>query len=138
MGPRFLCRECFNEKSKEYGRRSRGRRKGEPIPDARLVKERKPKPYHPCIAKAQVYRYRNRHPERYEIALAVDRAIDKGILVRPDKCSRCGEGAKIIQAHHPDYSKPLEVIWVCPACHATYHPRRKWRDGLLSRCGPRF
>lgn len=48
------------------------------------------------------------------------RAIELGLLVRPDDCGRCGKSGDI-QAHHPDYSNPLNVIWLCPLCHAEEH-----------------
>ena len=35
-------------------------------------------------------------------------------------CEICGE-TKNIQAHHEDYSKPLDVIWLCPKHHAWIH-----------------
>lgn len=25
--------------------------------------------------------------------------------------------------HHPDYSKPLEVVWMCRPCHLAEHKR---------------
>ena len=55
-------------------------------------------------------------------------ALKSGELVRPDSCSRCGrsgvasDGRSIIQAHHHDYSKPLEVEWICSACHRAETP----------------
>jgi hypothetical protein len=27
------------------------------------------------------------------------------------------------QNHHPDYSKPLEILKLCPACHSTWHKK---------------
>ncbi len=36
-------------------------------------------------------------------------------------CEICGEGA---HAHHEDYSKPLEVVWLCPRHHGERHQRR--------------
>lgn len=50
----------------------------------------------------------------------VHRAVMSGQLIVPSVCSRCG-GAARIHGHHPDYSKPLEVIWLCPVCHTDIH-----------------
>lgn len=51
-------------------------------------------------------------------------ALKSGALVKPDSCSVCGwVGA--IQGHHPDYDKPLEVVWVCGPCHRLEHSRLK-------------
>lgn len=56
---------------------------------------------------------------------AVQNAVGRGDLVKPDSCERCGElgynGS--IHAHHEDYHKPLEVHWLCPPCHAIAHGR---------------
>lgn len=55
-------------------------------------------------------------------------AVKKGILVRPEACSKCGatgvcsDGRSIIQGHHHDYSKPLEVEWICAKCHRKETP----------------
>jgi hypothetical protein len=43
-------------------------------------------------------------------------AVRRGRLVRPDNCARCG-GHGPIEAHHADYSRPLDVEWLCRACH---------------------
>ena len=49
---------------------------------------------------------------------AVDRAIKKGTLVRQD-CIKCG--TEKTHGHHPDYDKPLDVIWLCPKHHQEEH-----------------
>ena len=49
---------------------------------------------------------------------AVSRAVRKGILVR-QPCCRCGEAKT--GAHHDDYDKPLEVMWLCQPCHKKRH-----------------
>lgn len=36
-------------------------------------------------------------------------------------CERCDQDARKTEAHHPDYSKPLEIAWLCPCCHAAIH-----------------
>ncbi len=47
-------------------------------------------------------------------------AIKIGSLVRPANCEKCFKASKI-QAHHEDYSKPLEVMWLCQSCHRKQH-----------------
>lgn len=44
-------------------------------------------------------------------------AVRIGAITRPPKCSRCGITGKIT-GHHADYSKPLDVQWLCHLCHA--------------------
>jgi hypothetical protein len=50
----------------------------------------------------------------------VARAVKAGIIIPPKKCSVC-ENICVIHAHHMDYSKPLEVKWVCASCHKKLH-----------------
>ena len=37
-----------------------------------------------------------------------------------EPCSRCGAKDKV-EKHHPDYLKPLVVIFLCHACHRAEH-----------------
>lgn len=46
----------------------------------------------------------------------VNMHIKKGKLVRPTHCSACDIKCKP-EGHHEDYSKPLQVIWLCKRCH---------------------
>ena len=46
--------------------------------------------------------------------------IAMGRMQKPVICSLCGK-RKVIFAHHNDYSKPLEVMWVCRECHNIIH-----------------
>lgn len=48
---------------------------------------------------------------------AVKRAVARGDLTRPDRCEAC-DARCVAQAHHDDYTKPLDVDWLCPPCHA--------------------
>ena len=47
-------------------------------------------------------------------------AIKFGDLTRPDTCDRCGKECKP-EAHHEDYDKPLDVMWLCKECHEGAH-----------------
>lgn len=51
----------------------------------------------------------------------VKRAIKIGKLIRPAACERCDSPRGRIEAHHPDYSKPLMVEWLCKGCHHAEH-----------------
>jgi hypothetical protein len=56
-------------------------------------------------------RHRERDPEKYKARTAVGNALrDKRIAKGP--CEVCGTTARV-QAHHADYSKPLDVRWLC-------------------------
>jgi hypothetical protein len=41
-------------------------------------------------------------------------------LKRPAKCERCGRRDNV-DAHHPDYTQPLVVNWLCQPCHVAEH-----------------
>ena len=47
-------------------------------------------------------------------------AVMSGRKEKPLTCSACGSGGRI-HGHHEDYSKPLDVIWLCPKCHHSRH-----------------
>lgn len=47
-------------------------------------------------------------------------AVHSGRLVRPNQCEQCGANKKRIEAAHYDYSKPLEVRWLCRSCHVRW------------------
>lgn len=49
----------------------------------------------------------------------VYRAVRSGALKRLP-CERCG-ATHCVHGHHEDYSRPLDVRWLCPKCHARHH-----------------
>ena len=64
--------------------------------------------------------YRNENPVRYKANTAVGNAIRDGRLIRPSNCEKCGIHCKP-QGHHDDYSKKLDVRWLCVDCHNEFH-----------------
>ncbi len=51
---------------------------------------------------------------------AVYSAIKGRTLVKPKACSFCGKEGEVV-AHHEDYSKPLQILWLCTECHGLRH-----------------
>ena len=66
--------------------------------------------------------WRAEDKRRQKAHIAVGRAIRNGDLVRKP-CIRCGEQKSV--AHHEDYDKPLEVMWLCQPCHKQRHKELK-------------
>lgn len=59
-----------------------------------------------------------RFPERKAARKIVRLAMLRGEVERK-LCEKCGSQES--QAHHEDYSKPLDVRWLCAACHGKEH-----------------
>ena len=70
---------------------ARQKRKGKPVPESQKLKDR-------ARSYASVYFRRGK------------------LAAEPCKC-----GSYDVEKHHPDYSKPLEVIWLCRPCHLALH-----------------
>ena len=51
-------------------------------------------------------------------------AFKTGRIQKPLFCEVCGKKGKL-ERHHPNYNKPLEVIWVDRACHSKLHSSLK-------------
>lgn len=60
--------------------------------------------------------YRKRNPAKVAARKAVFSAVRSCLLIK-ELCF-CGEES---EAHHPDYSKPLDVIWLCRKHHLEIH-----------------
>lgn len=46
--------------------------------------------------------------------------LKKGNIKKPPDCSVCRRKTRLF-AHHHDYSKPLEIMWLCGSCHKLIH-----------------
>jgi len=62
----------------------------------------------------------DRNPAKRAAHVACGNAIRDGRMIR-QPCEVCGEVKA--QAHHGDYSKPLDVRWLCTKHHAEWHRR---------------
>jgi hypothetical protein len=71
---------------------------------------------HPEAHRKDVSEDRRKHPERHN---ARNRIYAHQIPLA-QACVQCGSKENL-HHHHPDYSKPFEVITLCRACHGLIH-----------------
>jgi hypothetical protein len=65
------------------------------------------------------------HPKRRAAQVALGNALRDG-RVEKFPCMVCGEKS---EAHHPDYDRPLDVVWLCPPHHKQAHAlAREYRE----------
>jgi hypothetical protein len=103
------CKPCSNARNREWKEKNQ-----------ELIRERN---------RAYVRRSRRgwRDPQK-RAHNAIQYALEGGRIVRPDSCESCGAKGRV-SAHHEDYSKPLDVHWLCYRCHRRVHA------GLITLAG---
>ncbi len=131
-----LCRECGQELPAEQFYRHAAMLDGRLNKCKKCVKRRVSKHREKNVEKIREYdrqrsktperqkhlrdnaaQYREHHPDRYRATTAVGNALRDGRLIKPSQCSECGALCHV-HAHHADYSRPLDVVWLCPICHS--------------------
>jgi hypothetical protein len=74
-------------------------------------------PHRVAKAKQSYAAWKTSHPKRRAAQVKLGNAVRDGKVV-PLPCLICGEKA---EAHHPDYDRPLDVVWLCPPHHKQAH-----------------
>ncbi len=74
--------------------------------------------------KKAMQNYRERYPMKYAAHVIFGNAIRDGKVQKVSECSKCGSTTKV-EGHHDDYTKPLEVRWLCEVCHKQWHKTNK-------------
>jgi len=102
------CKKCYCEKVKKYRNnnlekiREYDRKRGNRQPSGYMAE------------------YRKSNPEKYKAHNMVNNAVRDGRMSKPNHCEGCGDICNP-HGHHEDYSKPLDVVWLCVSCHRTVH-----------------
>lgn len=109
-GYRASCKSCTNKQNKSSSAKN---------PEAALRAKRKYKKVNVESVRAQTQNYRDSNPIKREAHVAVQLALRNGTLGRKD-CECCGATSGVV-AHHDDYSKPLDVRWLCNLHHKQWH-----------------
>lgn len=108
------CKECAKRDASEHRSNNLERLRDY---DRRRFQEQ-PKRREATFLNAKAFRLKN--PEKYHAHSVVNYAIKAGKLTKPNCCQSCGID-KRLHGHHDDYTKPLEVLWLCVPCHAARH-----------------
>lgn len=87
--------------------------------DKRLAYERAWAKAHPEERREIVRRARYKDPAKYRAGNTLRRALYAGKIER-EPCERCGTRHDV-QAHHDDYTRPLDVRWLCRKHHMELH-----------------
>ena len=112
------CKACQNKRAQEYQRSDRGRA---------WRSEWRKTPAGRAYFRAKQSRYYARHAHKVRAGSTLRYHIRQGLLERPSFCSQCGApqhfnlGQSYLEAHHHDYTKPLDVRWLCGPCHKLEH-----------------
>ncbi len=73
---------------------------------------------------------RDKYPEKHKARWALRNAVRQG-RIKKGKCKINKQCHGRIEAHHKDYSKPLDVVWLCQKHHAKLH--RKSLSASIAR-----
>ena len=104
------CREHWKERQRAH--------RAEKIDYYRAYDRERAGAPHRIVQNALIARqWRREYPERWTAQITVNNAVREG-RITPLPCLLCG--AKAV-AHHPDYSRPLDVVWLCQAHHKQAH-----------------
>ena len=99
FGLRADCKSCFKKSNQESIEKHRN-----------FYRKRK-----------NMWRFKNRNrQEKQEVTNVVSNAVQSGKLIKPKTCLCC-DCERPLQAHHHDYDKPLDIIWLCSKCHGFIH-----------------
>lgn len=111
------CKNCYKKRCRIYQRTPTALLAGQ-----QRSKKRREEKWEDTLAYKR--RYIRENQEKVRCRGKTVYLVATGKLVR-QPCEHCG--AEPGEAHHPDYSCPELVIWLCKVCHAAEH--RIYDDG---------
>lgn len=125
-GLRTICKKCTNASNKSEKTKESAR-----LRIAELRKTDKWKEYYKAKSKewlktekGRAYKAKSsalqsaKDSEKRKARAAVNSAVRYGKLIK-GPCIKCG--CLDVEGHHPDYSRPLDVIWLCNKHHNEEH-----------------
>jgi len=140
-GLQAYCKECVNKRQatpefREYMRRYKRKRRTNPVyrkaereystspkrlEAQRLYKKKWRTEHRELVAEGNKAR-RKKSKKKIAAQKKIYRAVRDGKIRRPSTCSKADNTCRgDTQAHHLDYDKPFEVVWLCMSHHQREH-----------------
>lgn len=122
-GHRSVCKYCTKIMSQKYYKENSEEQKAR----IRRWREKNREKYEAYVKRTNDTQkerkevYNKKYPYKVKAGKMLGYAIYKGRVKKRDQCQLCGTKEAKIVGHHFDYSKPLEVTWLCEACHNYIH-----------------
>jgi DNA-directed RNA polymerase beta' subunit len=119
-GLRSHCRECehiINKKYRVDNKESllqKRRIRNHSLPKKKCLDLKKIK------QNERIYSFRRRNPDKVRVWTVVGYLIRNKKILKPEFCESCQIKTKV-EAHHPDYTKPTFIKWLCKKCHVKLH-----------------
>jgi hypothetical protein len=110
-GRLLFCKECVRGRAKKYYQENKERA-------AKRQAEYAAK--NPDVIARSRSSWATKNPEKRRAHSALNHEVRRGRTVKPKSCEVCG-AQEPLHAHHDDYSKPLEVRWLCQRHHVEIH-----------------
>ena len=125
------CRDCFSAYNKRRYQEKRDRTRKD-VHD--YQRDNKMNVY---LSRQKTWDSREKHT-KVEARRLSGAAVAAGIIDRPDHCQACGCSSEEhrIEAHHDDYERPLDVIWLCTPCHRRADAARVAREAGMNPFDP--
>lgn len=137
----YSCKECVSARSGVYNETTRSnpeKHKREKelkrilyssnVKNPEFVEKYKKKSKDRLISKeqARIYQYNHisKNPDKIRARNLAMKAIRRGDIVRLP-CEVCGD--ELSEAHHDDYSKPLQVRFLCKIHHMEHHRKYDYK-----------
>lgn len=121
------CKECTKADVARNYRENRNKR-------SEYEKQRSRTPGRRAAMLVYQSRRRAKNPDKYKARTALNNAV-RGGRIKKMPCLVCG--SLLSEGHHEDYSRPLEVTWLCFKHHREEHGQvviqSDWREESINR-----
>lgn len=117
-----ICKKCNNEYTKIYKRNARINNIGYFKRQLKILKNYFKTDRGKEVLNKADRKSKLKYPEKNKARIILRYAVKIGKVKRGNCVSVFSDICKgKVEAHHPDYSKPLEVMWLCRKHHSNLH-----------------